>query len=403
MSFAGGREQRKYGAASSRDSLVDAINNRELGEAVNYDDRDEFSQELPTSFTKLITKGSKQIIPDIRKRMNELEEKSLKLAKINPEKSKTKVAQKRVKIIKNLRLLATQSERELFMNDKYIKLWKQLVAIVPKFEEELPTGGPMLGSLAIARGLMIIKGFTILDASLLIRKGGTCRHGRICCKVGHFVHGDKGVDFADLYLRKLHEEASFSEEKLDLLTLQLDKFGATLQKIDRVAFEVINSCLENLKLDIANASKKIENFDSLSSIKAVKKNKRVLLLDEEDDDDDDDDDSDEEGEQSVEQEHKYFENGYTGLDDGSTALQGSAADMKKNSNADYERFNSNHAPEDLPNSSVYRAHRDIIQERAGTVSVTQMMNSKKSNLGCNNVITDSVCPNFKLNLGTYGY
>ena len=50
--------------------------------------------------------------------------------------------------------------------------------------------------------------------------------------------------------------------------------------------------------------------------------------------------------------------------------------MKKNSNADYERFNSNHAPEDLPNSSVYRAHRDIIQERAGTVSVTQMMNSK---------------------------
>ena len=157
------------------------------------------------------------------------------------------------------------------MNDKYIKLWKQLVAIVPKFEEELPTGGPMLGSLAIARGLMIIKGFTILDASLLIRKGGTCRHGRICCKVGHFVHGDKGVDFADLYLRKLHEEASFSEEKLDLLTLQFDKFGATLQKIDRVAFEVINSCLENLKMDIANASKKIENFDSLSSIKAVKK------------------------------------------------------------------------------------------------------------------------------------
>ena len=42
MSFAGGREQRKYGAASSRDSLVDMINNRELGEAVNYDDRDEF-------------------------------------------------------------------------------------------------------------------------------------------------------------------------------------------------------------------------------------------------------------------------------------------------------------------------------------------------------------------------
>ena len=105
-----------------------------------------------------------------------------------------------------------------------------------------------------------------------------------------------------------------------MLTLQLDKFGATLQKIDRVAFEVINSCLENLKMDIANASKKIENFDSLSSIKAVKKNKRVLLLDEEDDDDDDDN-SDEEGERSVEHEHKYFENGYTGLDDGSTALQ----------------------------------------------------------------------------------
>ena len=246
MSFAGGREQRKYGAASSRDSLVDAINNRELGEAVNYDDRDEFSSRTTYIVYKTYYKRLKQIIPDIRKRMNELEEKSLKLAKINPEKSKTKVAQKRVKIIKNLRLLATQSERELFMNDKYIKLWKQLVAIVPKFEEELPTGGPMLGSLAIARGLMIIKGFTILDASLLIRKGGTCRHGRICCKVGHFVHGDKGVDFADLYLRKLHEEASFSEEKLDLLTLQLDKFGATLQKIDRVAFEVINSCLENL-------------------------------------------------------------------------------------------------------------------------------------------------------------
>ena len=130
-----------------------------------------------------------------------------------------------------------------------------------------------------------------------------------------------------------------------MLTLQLDKFGATLQKIDRIAFEVINSCLENLKLDIANASKKIENFDSLSSIKAVKKNKRVLLLDE--DDDDDDDDSDEEGERSVEHEHKYFENSSTGLDDGSTALQGSAANMKKNSNADYERFNSNHASEDL--------------------------------------------------------
>ena len=59
MSFAGGREKRKYGAASSRESLVDAINNRELGEAVNYDDRDEFffPQGLRTSFTKLTTKG----------------------------------------------------------------------------------------------------------------------------------------------------------------------------------------------------------------------------------------------------------------------------------------------------------------------------------------------------------
>ena len=166
MSFAGRREKRKYGAASSRKSLIDAINNRELGEAVHYDDRDEFSSKTTYIVYKTYYKRLRQIIPEIQRRMDELEEKSLRLAKINPEKSKTKVAQKRVKIIKNLRLLATQSERELFMNDKYIKLWKQLTAIVPKFDEELPTGGPMLGSLAIARGLLIIKGFTILDASL---------------------------------------------------------------------------------------------------------------------------------------------------------------------------------------------------------------------------------------------
>ena len=214
-------------------------------------------------------------------------------------------------------------------------------------------------------------------------------------KVGHFVHGDKGVDVADLYLRKLHEEASFSEEKLDLLTLQLDKFGATLQKIDRVAFEVINSCLENLKMDIANASKKIENFDSLSPLKAVKKNKRVLLLDEEDDDDDDD--SDEECERGVDQEHTYFENGPTGLDGGSTGPPGPTADMKTNLNVDYDQFNSKN------DGSVYRAHRDVVQERDGTISVVQMMNSKSQSWGGNNVITGSVCSHIKFKFDTNGH
>ena len=81
MSFAGGREKRKYGAASSRESLIDAINNRELGEAVNYDDKDEFSSRTTYIVYKTYYKRLKHIIPDIQKRMNELEEKSLRLAR----------------------------------------------------------------------------------------------------------------------------------------------------------------------------------------------------------------------------------------------------------------------------------------------------------------------------------
>ncbi len=372
-----------------RSSLVDAVKNRDLGERVHFDNyQDDFSSS--TSFVVYKTyykRLKKQLIPTISNKLSELEKKGQKLKRINIEKIKSKVTSQRASIVKHLHVLAKQKEREFFMNQKYLKVWKQIVDIVPKFDEELPTGGPILGSLAVARGLLLIKGFIILDASLMIRKGGTCRHGRNCCNNGHFVNDEPGVDLADLYLRKLHEESSFDEGKLDMMTLKLDHFGATLQRIDQSALNVMIESLDVLKQLISDKAKKIDNFDSLSSIQPVKKNKRILLLDDDDDDDDDDD----EDSQNVENEHILFENNDAVTEDiltSSTSTTTTSTTTSSSSNFDlnndYDQFQLNF-PEAGVNqgridgsisTSAYQMQRDDVSNREGTISIAEMMCTK---------------------------
>ena len=229
----------------------------------------------------------KKLVPRLKEQARMLQEKQAVFEKLQYEAlAVAGDGSRRENVLKRAQKIAGQSEREMYMNDRYLRLWKNLRDIVPKFDDRMPTGQFVLGPLSVGRLMVILRALALLDESLLLRKGGTCRHGRRCCGAGHFRDKPKGIDVGDLYLREVQEDQRVDEDKLDVITIALDGLGACLQSVDHAAADRFEEALKLLREDEARATVKERKFNEPVEFRPSK-NKRVLV--------DSDDDSEGEG------------------------------------------------------------------------------------------------------------
>ena len=271
----------------SRNSLLNALKTGGRRSAEDRYDDGLFGTTHPMVYKSRYDSLRKKLIPGLRMRMEALKARQEVFEGLTYKELVPADDGEREKVLERARKIAAQKERERFMNDRYLRLWKSMREIVPKYDERKPCGQWLLDGLSVARMEVILRALALLDESLLLRKGGTCRHGRRCCKVGHFVGTKKGIDVGDMYLREVQEGGRANEEKLDMITMTLDAMTASLQSVDHVAAERLEAAMKLIEGDEARGLRKVRSFNKPIEFRPTKKTKRVLS--------DSDDDSDGEG------------------------------------------------------------------------------------------------------------